>query len=107
MINEYKLNIFIRDYTDAIKKRGDFWGVLGVVIALAATLYTSEFKNLSWASGETIRAGFLFALVTAFLALCRIGFYTWKSRDISPDSLVTKIKTADAPKEDHVKLTKF
>lgn len=107
MIDEKNLNVYVRDYSDAIKKRQDCFGFFIAFVSVTLTLLTATFHDFGL-SASVWNA--LFILVDLFLLYmtAKSAFYLLKTKNISPDQLISQIKKqAEAGEEISVGMTEF
>ena len=102
MINEHRLNLFIRDYTKGIQKTGEIWGYIGIVITCIASLFTSDFKALGPIPKEFIPGFFFAVMFIAGFFLIKTGYEYFQVEHKTPEDLIREIKKGESEKT-HIK----
>lgn len=92
MIDEKNLNVFIRQYTEKLSKRGDVWGFFCAFVSTTMALVSSKFSDFGCLSGDMWFGVFLTLDIGFLVMLCRAVYGVYKSRKTTPDSLIEEIK---------------
>lgn len=92
MIDEKNLNVFIRQYTEKLSKRGDVWGFICAFVSTSMTLVSSKFSDFWGLSGDMWFGVFLTLDIGFLVMLCRTIYGSYKARGTSPDKLIEEIK---------------
>lgn len=106
MIDEKNLNVYVRDYTDKIKKRGDCWGFLCAFISSTMTLVSSTFTNWLLPS-DTWFGIFLMLDLLFFIFFCKSLFWSYKARKSTPDNLIEDIKKFQQQSNTQIQVSDF
>lgn len=91
LVGEDTLDIKLRDFEDSIKKRGNIFADLGLIIAFLATLVTvSEFKDFMTVRGFVWQAVFIFCLIASIIKLVRDIFFNFR-RTVQRGDIITNL----------------